>query len=147
MKFSLKKITLSLLSTALLSSGVAGCTDELNSSSFAVDRLIGDTCAAVQRCDSRLRSSECVAALNGDRGREIWDDFGLAPEGAYTSDQVRRGIDHKTLRVDPADLEDCLYELRGVCEKPGTVIPIGNYSNVDAIIPKGGACPHVLSKN
>lgn len=143
----LKKIVFASLSATLLISGIVGCSEEVNSSSLTVDRLLSALCSAAQRCDSRLKSSECVDALNGDIGKQLWDEFGLQPPNTYPTTQVRQEIDSKVIRVSSVELDSCLQELNDTCSRPGEAIPVGSYANVENLINDRGACPRVLSRN
>lgn len=109
-----------------------------------VDLLIEELCAAVARCDATLTESGCASAMEGEAGRQIWDDFGLEPENAFTTAQVREAIDDGTVSVDEALLPECLHELAEACDNEGESVAIGSYGNVENLILEDGACPEVL---
>lgn len=112
-----------------------------------VDQIIQGLCEAVVRCDSSLTLDECVAALEGEEGRQIWDEFGLeAFKNKLTSGEVRDGIENGIFVVNETNLETCLIELDQICEageSPGLVG--GDFANAENLIDDGSVCNGVLS--
>lgn len=112
--------------------------------SEGVDALFEALCAAVARCDATLTSPACLAAMEGEAGRQIWDDFGLEPEDAFTTAQVREGIADGSITMDESVLDDCLHEMVEVCDNEGEAVPIGSYENVENLILEDGFCSGLL---
>lgn len=111
------------------------------------DALVRELCAAAVRCDSSLTESGCRAAMNGEGGRQIWDDFGLeAAENEFTTAEVKARIADGTVAVNESAAADCLHELIEVCDSEGESFFIGSYENAENLILEDGACPSVLAE-
>lgn len=121
---------------------VAEPSDDMAST---VDSLIEELCAAAVRCDATLTESGCVSAMEGEAGKQIWDDFGLVDtENEKTTEQVRQGIADGSITVDEGAMGDCLHEFIEVCDNEGEAVAIGSYENVENLILEGGSCSGLL---
>lgn len=123
----------------------ASSEDSEDTDEAVTDDLVSELCEATVRCDATLSYSACVTAMEGEDGRQIWDNFGLQDrEDELTKSQVESGISDGTIAVNETALEDCLHELTEACDNDGESFSIGGYSNVENLILEDGACPSVL---
>lgn len=115
--------------------------------SDVVDRLIDSLCAAIDRCDPEISYAECVLAMEGVEGMQIWDEFGLeAFENKLTAEDVREGIRNGSFIVSGGVLTACLNEIDSLClDGPDPFLVNGDLDQAEEAIEKDGACSGVLS--
>ena len=122
----------------------ASCDGNGSPSVMAVNQLISELCAAVDRCDDTLTESGCVTEMNDEANPHIWDNFGLGQGDTWDTDEVKTGIKEKDITVDETALENCLDELRETCDAEGELHDVESYDNAEDLISEDGSCPSVL---
>ena len=117
-----------------------GTSDTANS---AIDQLIDLLCLRIHECDSAIDESACTETLNGADGDNLGDKFGL-PEGAFTIDGIRSGINDGSIVTNSASLVDCETDIGTItCSVVTNNVLPNHFSNVENVVPD--SCQGVFS--
>lgn len=110
--------------------------------------LIDVLCSAASRCDpENISFNDCQGEMQGDAGREIWDNFGLEDEeNGFTTADVSEGLADGEVVVNGEALEECLHEITETCDNEGEAVDVGTYENVENLVPEEGPCPSVFTR-
>jgi hypothetical protein len=102
-----------------------------------LDELIQRLCLEIFVCDMSIGTLDCIAALNGEDGDLILDEFGILPEGVLTVEQVHDGLRLEILTIDPISFEECKTAIQNIeCSDVTNNVTKDDFSNVEMIIPE-----------
>lgn len=102
-------------------------------------------CCSGGACAASLDA--CSRAMEGEAGRQIWDDFGLEThENEWTAGDLRSRISSGVVRVNNSYLCSCIDDFLRVSCSDMRLNYSTDYFNMENIIPESGSwCPAVFS--
>lgn len=102
---------------------------------LAIDELIDLLCQRISACESSITAGACIEALEGADGDQIGDEFGL-PEGQFTVEEIRSGLEDDTIITNDSVLTDCETDILAIpCSDIMTNVSQSDFSNIENIIP------------